>query len=588
MSGIFACIGTQPCKDILTNGLSLLKKRGTDTAGMALKTEEVISLMKAKGGTDLLKQNAEAVKSESTVGIAQCSFAVRCKASNITAPPAANNLFAVAIDGSIDNFDALRRWTRTPFPIATEEDLLLAMLCILNTPDRMEMIKKLNNSLHGSPTYVFLPNDEEALYCHAGQQPLLIGIAEDGFLAASELNALLPYAKKYLVLADGENVKITKDRILVYDEKGKRVKKSLFPVPDNSYFENDYSLGDEIYYCPLTVKETYHAFVKNGGLDFELLRISKRGTERVKRILLTGTGSSFYAAKISAFHFEMLTDIPTTAVPSSELRYAGTLMDKNTLLIAVSHRGETDDTIQCVKRAKRLGAKAIAVTSNANSCLARSCDNVLNPHCDFDAGSVSLRSYLSSYLTLCFFALFLGYKNNIVTELYLNVSLKMAEMLPGKISAAIKNIPLLESTALDLMRAEKIFVTGLGADAALAQEAAKKIRDIAKRNAAVLPCGELAEETEDFISGALVLALMTNKELLQPALHPLRRLQSLGARVVILTTSNMEEEIGDFKNIIAFNDSIPLFNPLPCIAGIYKIAVLADEMKNQDAAEQAG
>lgn len=588
MSGIFGYIGTEECKDILIKGISLLEKRGSETTGIVLKSKNDLLAIKTKGNANDLKQISGTVKNNSTAGIAQCDRAMRCKAAQITAKPACNNLFAAAMDGAIENFDELKRWTNNPFPIATDEDLLLAVLCVANSPDKLDIIKKTDSLIKGGPSYAFIGNDDNAIYCKAGSRPLIIGLGKEGFYLSSELNAIISYAEKYICLDDGECAKITKDKAVIYDSKYKKIKKPLLAVPEDLYFENDYSIKDEIFYCPLAVKETYKQFVQKSKINFDYLKLNHRSIDKIKRIIITGCGCSYNTAQISAYNFSMLTDIPASAFPSGELRYSGCVIDKGTLLIAISHRGESEDTAACVKRFKAAGAKAIAVTSGKTSYLSRICDSVINPNCDFETNEVSLRSFISSYLAMCFLALHIGSKCAIVNDLYLSVTIKMAEMLPGKLSSAIKPTPAFDAAASMLSQAENVFVTGLGADWALSLEGADKLRAIAKINASALCVSELVLKCPPLLDDSLVLALITNKELLQKALYSLRRAKSLGAKIIIITTENIEEEIKDFDKIISFNDSIPLFNPLTCIAGLYKIAIIADEIKNRSDIEIAG
>jgi glucosamine--fructose-6-phosphate aminotransferase (isomerizing) len=581
MSGFFGYVGTQPCKDILIKGISSLKKRGADATGMVFKNQNTFDLISVNGNASELKQASSKTKCDFTTGIAQSSKFTRIKASEEAANPVYNNLFAVAMDGSFENFNELKRWSNNPFEIVSDEDLMLALLCVANKSDKIELIKTLDSMLLGDISYAFIANDENAIYCKSLGKPLFIGIGSDGFYVSSELISLVNTAEKYIFINEGESAKLTKDRVIIFDTKGKKIKKTATAVPEQSCFENDYAIKDEIFYCPLTVKETYKQFIKKSKINLDYLKLNRHAVDKISQIIITGAGCSYNVASISAYNFSMMCDIPTYAYPSGELRYSGCIINKNTLLIAVSHRGESDDTIACVKRFKNFGAKVIAVTSNELSYLARLSDEIVNPNCDFESNDVSLRCFISTYLAMSFLSLYIGNKNGVVTELYLNVTIKMAELLSGKVSSAIKPSPLFEKVAYAIADSDNVFVTGLGADYSLSLEGADKLRSIAKVNASSFCTSELVEKCHSILNGSLVLALLTNKDLLQQSLYNLRRAKSLGANVIIITTQNIEEEVSDFENIISFNDSIPLFNVLPCIAGIYKIAIITDEIKNK-------
>lgn len=581
MNGIFAYVGSVPCRETVLSGIELLKKRGRHTAGCALLTDCTIHTVKTDCFSDSLRNKFASSDTDCFCALAACADAYRTKPSAITAPPSSNNLFAVAIDGVVENFDYLKRWCQNPFPIATDEDLLLALLCVANKLNKIELAQKINSLVEGNPTFCFFANDENALYVFCGNGPVVIAVDDGGFFVSSELGAVIPFTKKYFVMNSGEYAKLTPDRVTVFDSRLKRVKKSLLPVPENSGFENGHILCDEVYYCPLAVRETYSRLVKDGNLDFDYLRFNKRNTDKISRIFLIGSSGLYNCAKIAEYNFSMLTAIPVQAYRSEEFLYSGAVIDRNTLVIAVSDSGEREADTACVRRAKGHGAKTIAFCSDGNSALVRECDAFVNVGCDCACDDASLRGYLSNYLALSFFALYLGNRSGVISRLYLSVTLKIAEMLAGKISSAVKNTPALEMAAVQMREAQNILVCGMGADYALSLEIAQKLRQIARVSASAVSICEISETAGGMLEKSLLVAVLSNKDLSGKSLFYLRRAKALGAQIIIFTTSNIEESIEDFENIIAFDDSIALFNALSILTGLYKTAVLIDEFNNK-------
>lgn len=587
MSSIFAYAGSKPCKDILLKGLCALEKRGSGAAGIALKISNDILSVKTRGGAKALKSKTQDFSAQAFEGIGSGCTSQRCALTDFNAKPASNNLFAVCADGHIDNFDSLKHRCVNPFPIDTDDDLLLALLCICFQPKKLDIIKKITPMIEGNPTYAFMPNDERAIYCKKGDAPLVIAVGSGGSFVSSEVNAVIHFADKYFFLEDGECARVSADRITVYDKKYKKVKKQFLPVPESGYFESDYPVSDEIFYCPSVVKQTISAFEKEGRIDFDYLKFSRRNVDKIEQIVLAGTGSSYNASRVCKYNFNSFTDIPCFAYESSQLNNNFEQMDKNTLFIAVSHRGESTDTVECAKKAKKSGARTIALTSNPCSYLAYICSDVINPRCDFESGEISCRSFLSQYIALTMLALYLGRKQSIVTELYLSVAMKMAQMLFGKISSSVKSSPKAEKTARDILEADYVFCTGLGIDCALAEEAALKLRRIAGINASSYGVGELLMSATPLLSKSIVIAFITNPDAMEKALRRLREIKSTGARVFIITCADSEDGPADFDNVISWADSVPVFNPLPCISGLYKIAITAAEIKNRGSIDKA-
>lgn len=584
MSGIYAFTGSVPCRDIIIDGINRLCSKGKELCGTAVNTEDKISLFKIHGSPKTLLEMAESINNEGCTGLAECANACRAKPSAITSVPCASEKLAVAVNGNVENFDELRRRLKVSFPVATDEDLLLALLSFAEGNGFLQKLKYTAELLTGAPSVVFITSEENAVYCRAGEYPLAVGIYENGCAVTSEMSALENGAKRYFILEKGESARITKERCAVYDEKLKRIKKPLLPVPEIKSFENDFGINEEIFCLPLAVKDTLSKLIKDNRLLLGSFAPSRRSVEKIERIIITGCGASYRAAMLGAYGIEQLCDIPCCAYPAGELRYSPAVFTKTTLLIAVSEKGENADAFSCMKRAEAFGAKALAVTSAPYSFLSKESDYTVSPCAEFSRADLSLRAFISGALTLNLTALYLGFSKEIISDIYYNVSLKMAEMLPGKISASIKPNSALNGLSERLKSSSRTVVTGLCADYALAAEAAEKLRSISGVNAISFNLAELENENSEYINSSDIIAFITSAELLEKALFRLRRLKALGADITIVTSTNLEEEISGFEKVVTFADSIPLFNWLSAVSCIYKAAANASlkEEESQD------
>lgn len=114
-----------------------------------------------------------------------------------------------------------------------------------------------------------------------------------------------------------------------------------------------------MYYCPLVLREIYSRIVKKGEIALDELNFTKRSTEKIKRIVITGNASAYNASRAAAYYIESLCDIPCTAVESTQLRCSGAVFDKGTLLLVASHTGEDNDAAFCIRRAKNSEQKQL-------------------------------------------------------------------------------------------------------------------------------------------------------------------------------------------------------------------------------------
>lgn len=569
MGAIFGCVGINPCKNALVKGIEMQGHRGNELQGIILKG--------AEGFYTLRSPNSQ--ENVSTMGLAQCRLNARGDINSADLP-ASNNVYCVAMDGCVDNFDELKRWSSTPFPINTDEELLLAMLCVMDMVDKIEMLQKLQGLIKGAPGITFINCHDEAIYALCGVNPLFIGYSDGGCYISSEVNALSPFCDKFITLELGEMAKITKSRAYLYDSKLRKIKKNPLPTPEHIFYTNEYNLNDEAYYCPLAVKEINRQYLPKSNLKLGTVKLNKRGLEKISRIVITGDCDAYSAAVGGAYNIEMLCDIPTVAIPAGELRYSGCVLDKSVLVIALSHRGEDTDTIACVKRSIGYGAKVIAITSAPYSSLALSGSITLCPSCDFNTSGISIRAYISQYLSITYLALEIGSRLGIIDDLQLSLTVKIAELLAGKISSAIKQIPALTNLADKIANIDEIYITGLGADYGAALEISRKIKQINGVNSIAEYPSRLIDNGLS-LDGKTVFGIIGNKEMLPHIMRSLRRAKAMGAKITVLTTESIEEEIKDFSDITAFNDSIAVFNNLSIVAGTFRACAFAKDIQDK-------
>jgi glucosamine 6-phosphate synthetase-like amidotransferase/phosphosugar isomerase protein len=527
-----------------------------------------------------LSQRLQLVESEALCGIAESRNASRCKASNLTSVPCASNDIALAMSGDIDNFYAVKKQLTCPFPIANDEDMLLALLCSQKDENRLKMISAVDGIVQGDPSYIFTVKGENAVYFKAGVTPLLIGIAQNGTLLSSELAPMLPLAKRYIILKDGERGIITSEKISIFDKSSKRVKPSFQPISGEPVAALEMLPEEELLFAPFAVKNALNSLVKDGSLKKGSFPLSRHSVDKLKRVIFTGCESACNIAELSAAHFKMLTDIPCCAISASELRYSGELFNREVLIIAVCPDGEDEDICLSAERALSFGTKCIAVTLNPLSRLARVCKYTLCPKGDMSTGAYPLREFTALYIALSLLSLSFGRKTDIVSELYLGLCLKMAELLPGCISSSGRSKGGFEYAGRRILSSSKVFITGIGADLALAREAGKCLTQMCCVPCQAVRLSALSSYPAQCLEDAPIIAFITNDSLFTPALRGLRRLRAKGCELMLYTTEALQEEISGFEGILTFPDSLPLFNCLSAMTSIYKTALCAKAIQS--------
>lgn len=118
------------------------------------------------------------------------------------------------------------------------------------------------------------------------------------------------------------------------------------------------------------------------------------------RIVVTGMGKSGHIASKTAATLAS-TGTPAFFMHPAEASHGDLgMITGQDLLLAVSYSGETDEIITILPLVKRMGARLISITGNAESTLARAADAHIDVHVDEEACPLNLAPTASTTATL--------------------------------------------------------------------------------------------------------------------------------------------------------------------------------------------
>ena len=295
MCGIVGYIGKNKAKEVLINGLKSLEYRGYDSAGIATLENKKIIVKKEKGRVANLDNLDGIDYLEGTVGIAHTRWATHGKPSKENAHPHMDNSnnFAVVHNGIIENYSELRKFLKEKgykFLSQTDTEVVPNLIHYFynnsikkdNSIDRfLEAVKSTINKLEGSYALeiisTFYPDN---IVVVRKDSPLVIGKGDGENFVASDIPAVLRYAKDFYLLDDNEIAVIYKDKIHFYDgnlnmhnKEMKNIEWDVLSAEKNGY--EDYMLK-EIFEQPVAIRETIGSHLKEGEkCEFDDLDISK-------------------------------------------------------------------------------------------------------------------------------------------------------------------------------------------------------------------------------------------------------------------------------------------------------------------------
>jgi glutamine---fructose-6-phosphate transaminase (isomerizing) len=417
MCGIIGYVGNKDATPILIDSLKKLEYRGYDSSGVGILSNDADLLVRKSKGKirfleDLIKQKPLPY---AHCGISHTRWATHGLPSDINSHPHVNNdgSFAVVHNGIIENYSQLKERLKKQgckFSSETDTEVIGHLISCLYKGDFELAVRKALLQLKGAFAIgVISKKHPGTLIAARVGSPLIIGVGEKENYIASDVPAILDRTKKVIYLKDGQMAVMTKDNIKVTDFNGKKAPVKIdtvtFSVEAAQKQGYAHFMLKEIHEQPDVLAAMLKRCVKNGRLHLEGLTLSDKALCAVKKITIVACGTAYHAGLVGRYAIESLARVSVEVDTSSEFRYRNAIVDKNTLIIAVSQSGETADTLAAVREAKVKGAKVLSICNVIGSSLARESDAVLYTHAGPEIGVASTKAYTAQLFMLYLLAL---------------------------------------------------------------------------------------------------------------------------------------------------------------------------------------
>ncbi len=502
MCGIVGYTGKRKALGILISGLQSLEYRGYDSAGISLKTKNGIQTVKTKGKViDLISLIAESrLDTSATTGIGHTRWATHGKPSTENAHPHFTETVSVVHNGIIENYRTLENFLKEKGIIKkTDTDTEIIALLIDYYLKKgydfqnafFESIKKLK----GSFAVVAISKEFDYLMLAKHESPLVIGISDGETFIASDVSAMIEYTNNFIFLEDGDTALVDKDRITIFNEKFKETKRSTVQI--NWSKEKAQKGGykhfmlKEIAEEDEAVRNTIQSRIDENGrvlLDGEI-KLGKEFLKNIDRITVVACGTSFYAGLTAKPILEKFTGVKVDVEIGSEFRYYNYLYSKNNLFVAISQSGETADTKEPLKMAKKRGIKTLSIVNVKESAIARLSDSCIYTLAGPEISVASTKAFTSQLAVLYMLAFYIsqlkGEKNSFEAAKKL---LKIPHLIKKTFETTQKTTKVLADR---YYKYQNFLYLGRGICFPLALEGALKLKEISYIHAEGYPAGEM-------------------------------------------------------------------------------------------------
>ena len=575
MCGIVGYIGSKNASPILMEGLERLSYRGYDSAGVAvIGPDGKISVRKAKGRLENLAGLLKESPVSGTIGIGHTRWATHGEPSDLNAHPHTDVKGGIAVvhNGIIENHAALRRHleqTGAKFVSQTDTEVIAHLLNWLYDGDMKRTLIRAMGMLEGSYALGILCDHEPGdLYCARNDSPLVVGARDGEGFIASDIPALLSHTRDVIFLQDKEIAVLNRQGISVFDAYGNHCHHPVFHVDwDLTSAEK----GGYAHYMLKEIHEQPEAARKTAAPRLDVpeenwLPIRPEEAKRLKKITIVACGTAYHAGIYGQYAIEKLARIPVEAAIASEYRYRDPIIGEDELFIAVSQSGETADTLAALREAKRRGAHVIALCNVVGSTIAREAgeENNLYTYAGPEIAVASTKAYTTQAELLFLIGMALGKMRGHLTAEQAEALAAEVRALPEKMETALKTEPQLQRIASTASQKKHVFFVGRGMDYALSMEAALKLKEVSYIFSEAYAAGELKHGPIALLQeGRLVVATITQPQLIDKAMSNLKEVKARGARILAICRESLREKVEpEVDELILIPDADELLCPL--------------------------
>lgn len=550
MCGIVGYIGESDAKEILLKGLEKLEYRGYDSAGIAVRNEEGVTVFKEKGRIADLR---EAVDEEiaAKIGIGHTRWATHGVPNRLNAHPhqSASGRFTLVHNGVIENYHLLQKTFLKGIPMKSDTDteviVQLVELFVKEGLSTADAFRKTLSLLHGSYALALLDGEAaDTIFVAKNKSPLLVGVGEGFNVVASDAMAMLQVTDQYIELHDKEVVIVHKASVEITKLDGSVIERAPYTAElDMSDIEKGtypHYMLKEMDEQPTVIRKIIQAYEgENGALTIdanilEALRVADR-------LYIIAAGTSYHAGLIGKQYFEKMAGIPVEVHISSEFGYNMPLLSERPLFIFITQSGETADSRQVLVKIKELGYPTLTITNVPGSTLSREADHTLLLHAGPEIAVASTKAYVAQVAVLAVAAYVTAKVNGKGLEFDLKQELAIAA---NGIQTIIDSKDVLEDIAEDYLKiARNAFFIGRNIDFYVSLEGALKLKEISYIQAEGFAGGELKHGTIALIEeGTPVFALVTQEDVALNIRGNVKEVTARGAYPCIIAMAGVDED----------------------------------------------
>ena len=559
---------------ILINGLEKLEYRGYDSVGVAIIHHQRIQRIRSVGRVSTIHKKILEKDFKGKTGIGHTRWATHGGVSEKNAHPhISNNEIVVVHNGIIENHAKLCDFLKNKsykFKSETDTEVIAHLIHFYrkNKSSLLDAVHKTCKKLEGAYAIAVSDKNSNEIIVARNGCPLIIGVSKDQNFIASDISALISVTNNVVFLEDGDIALIASDGYQIFDNNLNQI---IRKVHKSSVKENQMELGPynhfmqkEIHEQPVAIADTIESIIDEGSINPKLIGGTKFYPSKYESILILAAGTSYYAGLTAKYWFEHLAKVPVNVEIASEYRYRDVVTPKKQLIITISQSGETLDTLEALKQAKKNGNKhSLTICNVQESAIVRQSNNVFYTRAGVEIGVASTKAFTTQLVCLFVLALIFAKQRKKITKKNELAYIEELRKLSGHIQTALNLEPQIKAWAKKFSQKSNALFLGRGLHYPIALEGALKLKEVSYIHAEAYPAGELKHGPLALVDKDLpVVVIAPNDKLLEKVKSNMQEVKARGGELFVIADADSHFDAETGIHVIRTNRHVGILSPI--------------------------
>jgi len=589
MCGIVGYIGPRDATPIILNGLKRLEYRGYDSAGLAVLQNGHIEVRRDAGKLSRLLALVEESPVNGHVGIGHTRWATHGEPSARNAHPHLGSTGEVVVvhNGIVENFLELRQELSeegVTFNSDTDTEVIVHLVerYLGAGFDLAEAARRAFSHLKGAHGIVLLSSREPdkivaARIGNAGG--VVVGLGEGEMFIASDIPAILEHTRRMVFLESRQMAVVAREGLRVQTLDGAAVD---YQVQHVAWDPVSAEKGEYRHFMQKEIHEQVRSLTDTiaGRVDFDAgrirlpeLNLTPDLAQRIRKIFIVACGTAAHAGMVGKALLERIAGLPVEVDIASEFRYRDPLVDRDSVVLAISQSGETADTLAAMEEGRRKGAVLWAIVNVIGSQAMRIADGYISMQTGPEIGVASTKAYTAPLVDLYMLAILLGDLRGSLDAPTRRRLVNDLRLVPDLVGRCLDREPEVVRVAYALKDISHCLYLGRGINMPTAYEGALKLKEISYIHAEGYPAGEMKHGPIALIDQDMpVIVIAPRDPWYDKMFSQIEQAKARGGMVVAVATEG-DERIAEIADHVLWLPETPwLLSPVTAVIPLQMLA----------------